>query len=204
MTTLGTTHIKRAGARSGRGVPPQVARRRAQVRGRDRRCAGAVRGRRRGDARRLAGRLLARDQPADPERGRAAARPLGHAVRDHRRRPPLAAAALVLPTDLEFLVGIYAFGALLAFTIAHVSVIALRFREPDRDRPYRVPLSITVSGREVPVPAVVGARRVGARLGRVARLPRGRPLRRVGWLLGRAGCCTSATASPSRSRCSGA
>ena len=30
-------------------------------------------------------RLLARDQPADPERGRAASRPLGHAVRDHRR-----------------------------------------------------------------------------------------------------------------------
>src|SRR5262249_50582659 len=52
----------------------------------------------------------------------------------------LIAAALVLPTDLDFLVGIYAFGAMLAFTIAHASVVALRFREPDRDRPYRVPL----------------------------------------------------------------
>ena len=43
----------------------------------------------------------------------------------------VAAAALVIPQDLELLVGIYAFGALLAFTIAHVSVIALRYREPD-------------------------------------------------------------------------
>jgi APA family basic amino acid/polyamine antiporter len=69
----------------------------------------------------------------------------------------VAAAALVLPTNLDFLVGIYAFGALLAFTIAHASVIALRFREPDRDRAYAVPLSIAVSGRSVPIPAVVGA-----------------------------------------------
>jgi len=46
---------------------------------------------------------------------------------------------------------------MLAFTIAHTSVIALRFREPDRDRAYSVPLSIRVAGAEVPVPAVVGA-----------------------------------------------
>ncbi len=45
----------------------------------------------------------------------------------------VAAARSCCPTNLDFLVGIYAFGALLAFTIAHVSVIALRFREPDRD-----------------------------------------------------------------------
>ena len=80
----------------------------------------------------------------------------------------IAAAGLVLPTDLEFLVGIYAFGALLAFTIAHVSVIALRFRERDRPRPYRMPLSITTSGGSVPVPAVVGA--VASALGWVALL----------------------------------
>lgn len=69
----------------------------------------------------------------------------------------LAAAALVLPTDLELLVGIYAFGAMLAFTIAHVSVIALRFREPGRDRPYKVPLSVTIRGARVPLPAILGA-----------------------------------------------
>jgi APA family basic amino acid/polyamine antiporter len=69
----------------------------------------------------------------------------------------LAAAALVLPTDLELLIGIYAFGALLSFTIAHVSVIALRFREPRRPRGYKVPMSIRVGGAQVPLPAVLGA-----------------------------------------------
>ena len=67
------------------------------------------------------------------------------------------AAGLVVPADLDFLVGIYAFGALLAFTIAHLSVCVLRFREPERDRPYRIPLSITVRGGALPVPAVLGA-----------------------------------------------
>jgi APA family basic amino acid/polyamine antiporter len=68
-----------------------------------------------------------------------------------------AAAALVLPTDLELLVGIFAFGALLSFTIAHLSVIVLRFREPNRDRNYRVPLSVPFRGATVPLPAVLGA-----------------------------------------------
>jgi APA family basic amino acid/polyamine antiporter len=69
----------------------------------------------------------------------------------------LAAAALVLPTDLELLIGIYAFGALLSFTIAHVSVIVLRFREPRRPRGYRVPLSVRVGSARVPLPSVLGA-----------------------------------------------
>jgi len=63
------------------------------------------------------------------------------------------AAALVVPRDLEFLVGIYAFGATLAFTIAHLAVVRLRFTEPLRKRPYRMPLTV----RRVPVPAAVGA-----------------------------------------------
>src|SRR5256714_3571930 len=61
------------------------------------------------------------------------------------------AAGLVVPEDLDFLVGIYTFGAMLAFTIAHVSVCRLRYREPDRDRPFRVPLSVRVRGRPLPV-----------------------------------------------------
>jgi basic amino acid/polyamine antiporter, APA family len=69
----------------------------------------------------------------------------------------VAAAAMVVPRDLELLVGIYAFGAMLAFTIAHLSVIALRFREPDKPRPYVIPLSIHIRGARVPLPAVLGA-----------------------------------------------
>lgn len=67
------------------------------------------------------------------------------------------ASALVIPADLDFLVGIYAVGALLAFTIAHLAIVVLRFREPDRPRPYRVPFNVTVKGRPVPLPALVGA-----------------------------------------------
>jgi APA family basic amino acid/polyamine antiporter len=69
----------------------------------------------------------------------------------------LLAIALVIPTDLEFLAAIYAFGATLAFTIVHLSVIRLRFREPNRDRPYKVPLNLRMGGAELPLTAVLGA-----------------------------------------------
>ena len=41
----------------------------------------------------------------------------------------------MIPEDLDFLVGIYAFGALLGLTIAHLSVIVLRYREPTASAP---------------------------------------------------------------------
>ena len=66
-------------------------------------------------------------------------------------------AALVLPADLDFLVGIYAFGAMIAFTLAHLSVCVLRYREPDRPRIYRVPLSVRIGGGELPLPSALGA-----------------------------------------------
>ena len=69
----------------------------------------------------------------------------------------LIAAALAAPGNLDLLVGIYAFGAMLAFTIAHVSVCVLRFREPDRPRPYRMKISVRVRGGSLPLPAVLGA-----------------------------------------------
>ncbi len=67
------------------------------------------------------------------------------------------AVALVTPQDLDFLVGLYAFGALLGLTIAHASVARLRFVEPDGRRPYRIPLSVPVGGSSLPLPAVAGA-----------------------------------------------
>jgi APA family basic amino acid/polyamine antiporter len=69
----------------------------------------------------------------------------------------LIAAGLVASEDLSFLIGIYAFGATLAFTIAQLSIIKLRYTEPDRDRPYRIPASVRFRGGELPLPAVVGA-----------------------------------------------
>jgi basic amino acid/polyamine antiporter, APA family len=67
------------------------------------------------------------------------------------------AAALAASENLDFLIGIYAFGAMLAFTIAHLSICRLRYTEPDRDRPYRVPLSIRLGAGSLPLPAAFGA-----------------------------------------------
>jgi APA family basic amino acid/polyamine antiporter len=67
------------------------------------------------------------------------------------------ASALLLPEDLDFLVGIFAFGALLGLTIAHLSIVVLRYKEPDRKRPYKMPFSVRVRGGDLPVPAVLGA-----------------------------------------------
>ncbi len=69
----------------------------------------------------------------------------------------LMALALAVPADIEFLAGVYAFGALLAATIAHMSVIRLRFTDPDRERPFAVPLNVTLRGRDLPLPAVFAA-----------------------------------------------
>jgi APA family basic amino acid/polyamine antiporter len=69
----------------------------------------------------------------------------------------LLAAGLAASQSIDFLVGIYAFGAMLAFTIAHLSIIRLRYSEPERDRPYRIPLSIRFRGAQLPLPAVFGA-----------------------------------------------
>src|SRR5256886_3880063 len=52
-----------------------------------------------------------------------------------------------------FLASLFSFGVLLAFTAAQLAVIKLRFSEPTRRRPYRVPFTV----RGIPVPSVVGA-----------------------------------------------
>lgn len=69
----------------------------------------------------------------------------------------LIAIGIAIPQDLELMVGIYAFGALLGITIAHLSIIALRYREPEREPIYSVPWSVTIRGGRVPIPAVLGA-----------------------------------------------
>ncbi len=59
--------------------------------------------------------------------------------------------------NLHFLADLYNFGAMLAFCAAHVSLIALRIKEPDLERPFRAPLNIPIGGgKSVPLTAVVG------------------------------------------------
>jgi APA family basic amino acid/polyamine antiporter len=74
----------------------------------------------------------------------------------------LFAIGLVLPGDIELLAGVFAFGATLAISIAHLSLIRLRFTDPDRERPYSVPLGVRIRGTTVPLPSVLGLVLTGA------------------------------------------
>jgi APA family basic amino acid/polyamine antiporter len=67
------------------------------------------------------------------------------------------AALLILPGETQLLGNLYSFGAMLSFTTAHVAVIALRVREPDRERPYRLPWNVRIRGADIPMTAVLGA-----------------------------------------------
>jgi APA family basic amino acid/polyamine antiporter len=67
----------------------------------------------------------------------------------------LIAAGLVIPADVKFLGGLFAFGATIAFTIAHLSIVRLRRLEPDRPRPFRVPLNLRIGNVDVPLPAAI-------------------------------------------------
>jgi APA family basic amino acid/polyamine antiporter len=96
----------------------------------------------------------------------------------------LIAAALAATENIDFLVGIYAFGAMLAFTIAHLSICRLRYSEPDRDRPYRMPLSIRLRGGDLPLPAALGV--LVSAAGWIAVMIVHEPARYVGlgWMVG--------------------
>src|SRR3954462_6265328 len=67
------------------------------------------------------------------------------------------ACVTMLPGQAEFLGQMYAFGAMLSFTIAHLAVIRLRLKQPDAERPYRGPGNLKLSGgRSLPLFAIFG------------------------------------------------
>ncbi|HQJ97237.1 MAG TPA: amino acid permease [Thermoleophilia bacterium] len=69
----------------------------------------------------------------------------------------IACLLLMLPGDtITLLADLYAFGAMISFTVAHVSVVWLRHKEPMTLRPFRTPINFTVRDYSVPVLAVVG------------------------------------------------
>src|ERR671928_662822 len=63
---------------------------------------------------------------------------------------------ILLPGQATFLASMYAFGAMLSFSIAHLAVIRLRVKDPGRKRPYRGPGNLRAGGRDLPLFAVVG------------------------------------------------
>ncbi len=68
----------------------------------------------------------------------------------------IVAIILILPGEIPMLADLYAFGSMIAFTAAHLSVIVLRHKEPDLPRPFRPPLNVTIGKTSVPLTAVFG------------------------------------------------
>jgi APA family basic amino acid/polyamine antiporter len=62
----------------------------------------------------------------------------------------------LVPGQTDFLATMYSFGAMLSFTIAHVSVIQLRRRKSGEERPWKPPLNFRAFGTLVPLTAVLG------------------------------------------------
>jgi APA family basic amino acid/polyamine antiporter len=93
------------------------------------------------------------------------------------------AAIAVIPGQADFLSNMYAFGAMLSFTIAHLSVIRLRARHPDFPRPYRGPGNITIRGVSYPLFAVVGGLGTGIAFVVVTVLHPAVALAGVGWMV---------------------
>ena len=52
--------------------------------------------------------------------------------------------------------GLYTFGSLLAFAFAHASILALRVKKPEYERPFRLRGNIRIKGRDLPVTAIIG------------------------------------------------
>jgi APA family basic amino acid/polyamine antiporter len=80
-----------------------------------------------------------------------------------RRTPAVAiitftgfASLLVIPGRLDLLAGVYSFGAMLTFSFAHISIIALRIKEPNMARPFKIPLNLCLWGRDIPIISVIG------------------------------------------------
>jgi basic amino acid/polyamine antiporter, APA family len=92
------------------------------------------------------------------------------------------AIVLLIPADLEVLASIYAFGATISFTIVHLSVCRLRWREPDRDRPFKAPLNIRIGRGELPVTAALGALLSAAAFVAVISLHTGARWAGFGWM----------------------
>ncbi|HSD00835.1 MAG TPA: amino acid permease, partial [Gaiellales bacterium] len=69
---------------------------------------------------------------------------------------------MIPPGVITFLGSLYAFGAMLSFTLAHASVIKLRLTPEVEDMPWRGRLSFRIGGRDIPGFAWLGGLGTGA------------------------------------------
>src|SRR5262249_47619741 len=66
------------------------------------------------------------------------------------------AIAVLLPGQTNFLGDMYAFGAMLSFTIAHLSVVALRVQHRDEEVAFRARPNLRIGGVSWPLFAIFG------------------------------------------------
>ncbi|MCB1110354.1 MAG: universal stress protein [Chlamydiia bacterium] len=57
---------------------------------------------------------------------------------------------------LDFLANLYNFGAMLAFFMTHLSLIFLRIKKPEMNRPFRIPFNIRIGKCSIPITAIIG------------------------------------------------
>ena len=74
----------------------------------------------------------------------------------------VASIAVILPGKTNFLGTMYAFGAMLSFTIAHVAVVALRVKGRDEELVYRSRPNLRLGGIDWPLFAILGSLGTGA------------------------------------------
>jgi APA family basic amino acid/polyamine antiporter len=67
----------------------------------------------------------------------------------------------ILPGQTDFLGTMYSFGAMLSFTVAHASIVALRARSPEDELLFRARPSVRLRGVDWPVFAIVGGLATG-------------------------------------------
>jgi APA family basic amino acid/polyamine antiporter len=67
----------------------------------------------------------------------------------------------MLPGNVDFISRMYAFGAMLSFTVAHAAVVQLRRRPPPVEEPYRVPPSLRIGDTHWPLFALLGGLSTG-------------------------------------------
>ena len=186
-TALGTDLPREPGARRGRELRSRLGLDRDAGRGRAGRARGADLGREHGDAR--ASRATSTcSRPTARSRAGSASSTTASAPRTWRSwSPRCAAIGLIVPADVDLLGGLFAFGATIAFTIAHLSMIRLRITEPDRDRARSGSRSTsTCSAAGVPLPTLVAAMLTALAWLSVIVYHDTRPLgrRRAGWSSG--------------------
>ncbi len=92
------------------------------------------------------------------------------------------ACVAMIPGKADFLGNMYAFGAMLSFTIAHAAVVRLRISHPEQPRPYRGPGTLRWRGYSLPLFALAGGLGTGLAWVTVTALHLDVAAAGIGWL----------------------